>query len=82
MQIFLLIYYIFMKFCAALYLSLIHIFGSPNAVGYNMGPTNTLRDDVNNTYGVIGNHGYDFIITTDKRGAQPVYVYALSLIHI
>lgn len=52
--------------------------GSPNAVGYNMGPTNTLRDDVNNTYGVIGNHGYDFIITTDKRGAQPVYVYAIN----
>ncbi len=52
--------------------------GSPNAVGYNMGPTNVYRSDVNSAHGITGTHGYDFIITTDKRGPQPVYVYAIT----
>ena len=52
--------------------------GSPNAIGYNMGPTNVYRSDVNDAYGTSGTHGYDYIITTDKRGVQPVYVYAIT----
>ena len=38
----------------------------------------TLRDDVDEIYGSGPNHGYDSIITTDLRGEQTVYVYAIN----
>ena len=52
--------------------------GSPNGIGYNIGVTSQLRNDVNSVYGITGNHGFDNTITTTKRGTQPVYIYAIN----
>ena len=38
----------------------------------------TSRDDIEEVYGTGPNHGFDSIITTDLRGEQPVYVYAIN----
>ncbi|MBQ2971499.1 MAG: GBS Bsp-like repeat-containing protein [Ruminococcus sp.] len=38
----------------------------------------TLREDIEEVYGTGLNHGFDSIITTDLRGEQTVYVYAIN----
>ncbi len=40
---------------------------------------NTSRPDVDDVYGCGDNHGFDATITTEKIGAQVVYVYAISI---
>ena len=52
---------------------------SPDAAGFNMGPTNTLRPDVNDVYGISGNHGFSYTIDTNMRGWKPVYIYAINI---
>ena len=39
---------------------------------------NVERPDVNSTYDLSGNHGYDFTFETDKTGELEVYVYAID----
>ncbi len=51
---------------------------SSNAEGHNLGATFIQRDAVNSTFGITGNHGYDFTMETAKRGSQEVYVYAIN----
>lgn len=54
--------------------------GSPNAEGHNIGTANVSRPDVGRVYpGTGSNHGYSKMITTNKRGAVAVYVYALNV---
>ena len=52
--------------------------GDPNAQGVNIGAASVSRPDVNVVYGLSGNHGFDIIIDTSKKGEQPVYVYAIN----
>ncbi|MCL2079139.1 MAG: hypothetical protein FWH17_04755 [Oscillospiraceae bacterium] len=40
---------------------------------------NKARPDVNDKHGITGNHGFDAVLKTSKRGTQDVYVYALNL---
>jgi len=53
--------------------------GSTNAIGYDVGVTTILRNDVNNTYGISGRHGFDYTVSTTKQGEQDVYVYAINV---
>jgi hypothetical protein len=43
--------------------------------------TNTLRDDVNTTYGATGDHGFEYNIPAQFRNGVPhaVYVYAIDM---
>ena len=48
--------------------------------GHSGGLANSYREDVGKTYPGVGNyHGYDFKVSTNKRGNQTVYVYALNV---
>jgi len=49
---------------------------NPEVHVYN---TNAYRPDVNNVYGISGNHGFDYTIYTSRQGLQPVYVYAINV---
>ena len=40
---------------------------------------NVPRQDVNNAYGIVGNHGFDVILDTSMRGYQPVVIYAINV---
>ncbi len=40
--------------------------------------TNVLRSDVNDVYGLTGNHGFSSTIYTKKSGSQPIYLYAID----
>jgi len=51
--------------------------GSPGVELHKI-KADTLREDVEEVYGCGSNHGYDSIITTDLRGTQEVYVYAIN----
>ncbi len=51
--------------------------GSEEAELYKI-KADTLREDIEEVYGSGLNHGFDSIITTDLRGEQPVYVYAIN----
>lgn len=52
--------------------------GSGSAEGNPFNKANVQRADVNKAYGCGSFHGYDFRVTTNKRGSQPVYVYAVG----
>ncbi|MDR0287269.1 MAG: hypothetical protein LBI03_06160 [Clostridiales bacterium] len=52
--------------------------GESNVEGINTGATSTYRPDVNNAFGLTGNHGFDLNLTTSKRGNQRVVVYGIS----
>lgn len=53
--------------------------GAPGAEGHRIN-ANITRSDVNTEYPGLGNnHGFNETITTNKRGAQQVVVYALNL---
>ena len=39
---------------------------------------NQKRDDVNKAYGISGKHGFNATISTNKKGKQKVYVYAIN----
>lgn len=39
---------------------------------------NASRPDVNNVYGISGNHGFDVTLNTNKTGNQPVVVYLIN----
>ena len=41
-------------------------------------PAHTLRSDVNSSYGISGNHGFDFYLFTDRNGSQEVHAYAID----
>ena len=47
--------------------------------GFNAGKTNALRPDVNQAFGISGNHGYNYQIPNLTAGAHSVYVYAIGL---
>ena len=54
--------------------------GSPGAEGHDAGVANVRRTDVAAVYPATGeNHGFMFNIPTNKRGSQPVYVYAINV---
>jgi len=56
--------------------------GGPAGVGegHDLGWADGYRPDVGRAYpGTGNNHGFDFTFTTDKRGTQPVCVYALNI---
>ena len=54
--------------------------GAAGAQGFDLGAANVSRPDVGAAFpGVGNNHGYDRTIETVKRGAQPVYVYAINV---
>lgn len=40
---------------------------------------NLSRPDVNNCFGIKGNHGYSATLSTNKTGTQPVYVYGINI---
>lgn len=40
---------------------------------------NQLRTDVNNAYGISGNHGFSARIYTGKSGSQSVHIYAINV---
>ncbi|MDR0287422.1 MAG: RICIN domain-containing protein [Clostridiales bacterium] len=46
--------------------------------GKNTGATSGYRPDVNNAFGITGNHGFDMTVSTSKQGNQRVVVYAIS----
>lgn len=58
----------------------IHVyFGPPGAdYGYNLGPANTYRPDVNAAYGVGDNHGFDTVIDVPISGDYEWRVYAID----
>ena len=61
----------------------IHVYvGGPpgsGAEGYAPGTTSSPRPDVAAAYPGVGpNQGFDFSITTSKRGRQTIYVYAIN----
>ena len=39
---------------------------------------NQYREDVNSTFGITGNHGFDQWIETTARGSQPVYIHVVD----
>ena len=39
---------------------------------------NQYREDVNATFGITGNHGFDQWIETTARGSQPVYIHVVD----
>ena len=53
--------------------------GEANAEGRNGVIANQGRPDVNAVYGCGDYHGFSATIATDKRGVQPIYVYALNI---
>lgn len=53
--------------------------GDPNAEGHGGIIANQGRSDVNAVYGCGDYHGFGATISTNKRGSQPVYVYALNV---
>lgn len=54
--------------------------GTPGVEGFDLGPANVSRPDVNAAYpGVGDNHGFDRTVATGKRGSQTVYVYAINV---
>lgn len=53
--------------------------GDPNAEGHGGIIANTERSDVNAAFGCGNYHGFGATISTNKRGNQPVYVYALNI---
>lgn len=53
--------------------------GDLSAEGHNGIIANASRSDVNDVYGCGNNHGFYATITTNKRGSQPIYVYALNV---
>ncbi len=52
--------------------------GAANATGYSI-LTNVNRSDINSTYNITGTHGFERTFTTDKRGTQEVYIYAINI---
>ena len=52
--------------------------GTSGAEGNPFNKANVQRADVHKVYGCGNFHGYDFRVTTNKRGSQPVYVYAVG----
>ncbi len=53
--------------------------GNSNAEGHNGIIANQGRGDVNAAYGCGDYHGFSATISTNKRGQQTVYVYALNI---
>ncbi len=54
--------------------------GGPVGVGEEHAfVTDLERPDVNETYGIMGNHGFDVTFDTQLLGQQPVYVYAINI---
>lgn len=39
---------------------------------------NMASKNINNDYGIDGNHGFDYTLFTDKNGSQEVYAYAID----
>ncbi len=59
----------------------IHVYIGGNSAtgeGHNIGVANLERNDVNNAYGIAGNHGFAASIITSKTGTQPIYIYAID----
>lgn len=58
-------------------------FNGPVGTGtlVHSGATNVLRADVNSTFGITGNHGFEFTIPATYRDGKPhsVYVYGIDL---
>ncbi len=54
----------------------IHVYVSGN--GYNAGVANVSRPDVNNAYGISGNHGFATTINVNQVGTNKVTVYAIN----
>ena len=53
--------------------------GNSNAEGHGGIIANAGRGDVNAVFGCGDYHGFSATISTNKRGSQPVYVYALNV---
>lgn len=55
--------------------------GGPAGVGegHNLGPANVPRPDIGRGFPGAGeNHGFDATVSTDRRGPQTVYLYAID----
>lgn len=52
--------------------------GTSGVEGYAIS-ANKSRTDVNNVFGISGNHGYEATLATNKTGTQPVYIYAINI---
>ena len=52
-----------------------------SGTGYNIGPTNVFRSDVNSVYAVTGNHGFSYPIPDAYKdgNAHTVYAYGIDL---
>ncbi|MBR2549740.1 MAG: immunoglobulin domain-containing protein [Clostridiales bacterium] len=59
----------------------IHVYvGAPaiDGEGHNIGETNITNESVNSKYGISGKHGFNVTFSTDLRGQQSIYVYAIE----
>jgi len=42
-------------------------------------PTNTSRTDINTTFGISGNHGFDCVLPNTYIGNHPLYIHAIDI---
>ncbi|MBQ5994798.1 MAG: S8 family serine peptidase [Clostridia bacterium] len=47
---------------------------------HDIGTTNHLRNDINDIFGITGNHGFSKRVATNLRGTQEVNVYAINTV--
>ncbi|MEI2714122.1 MAG: hypothetical protein V9G04_12735 [Nocardioides sp.] len=53
-------------------------FDTPGVQKIELGPAKLPHPGVNSTFGVPGDHGFDFTVPVDRFGDQPLYLYALN----
>ncbi|MBR2682505.1 MAG: peptidoglycan DD-metalloendopeptidase family protein, partial [Atopobiaceae bacterium] len=60
----------------------VHVYiGGPSGVGegHNGIMANLPRSDVNNVMGIVGNHGFETVINTNRRGSVDIHAYAMNI---
>ncbi len=50
-----------------------------DGVGYGLGETNIYRADVNDAFGLEGNHGFNFTFSTNQTGSRNVDIVAVNI---